>query len=384
MPASAQTAGTAVSLLPPQNAAGSNPSLSLQVATERLQASQAAVRALTQENTHGFQLVDSAADSNLFPPLQASLDRAQTALANRVAAQTEEVNLLQAVIDASQQRILRNIRGPAPEERSSRTEELVASSVPGVSIGGTGASSQRTETSADDTTSLQEPELPSFDMSTREQIAECTASRKEARARLRAEAQAAELGQSLSPVRNPSPAMTLWYNYLMAKKEWEQRQLKGSLVSDVRMASDLLSISSGSTSTSLHKSSGAVADMHWCIDNLDKIRDNVGDSRHSDWSDYWEAGYKKTKPWGKNTFVPKKLVLGTNSMWAPFYHSGPEVPDDRDPPHFRVSAELFGRMLHTFGREYISRDDNRKFSTELDKHLKENVAQTNAALSDAS
>jgi hypothetical protein len=177
--------------------------------------------------------------------------------------------------------------------------------------------------------------------------------------------------------------MTLWYDYLKAKKEWDQRQLKGPPVSDARMASDLLSISSGSTSTSLLKSAGAVADMHWCIDNLDKIRDNVGDSRHSDWSDYWEAGYKKTKPWGKNTFVPKKLVLGTNSMWAPFYHSGPEIPDDRHPPHFRVSAELFGRMLHTFGKEYISRDDNRKFSAELDKHLKESVAQTNSALSDA-
>jgi hypothetical protein len=123
--------------------------------------------------------------------------------------------------------------------------------------------------------------------------------------------------------------------------------------------------------------------MHWCIDNLGKIRADVGDSRHSDWSDFWEAGYKKTKPWGKNTFVPKRLVLGTNSMWAPFYHSGPAVPDDRNPPHFRVSAELFGRMLHTFGKEYISRDDNRRLSTELDEHLKENVAKTIAALNDA-
>ena len=86
------------------------------------------MRALTQENMHGFQLVDNAADSNLFPPLQASMDRALTALTNRAAAQTEEVNLLQSVIDEGQQRILRNIRGPSPEERSARTEELVASS----------------------------------------------------------------------------------------------------------------------------------------------------------------------------------------------------------------------------------------------------------------
>jgi hypothetical protein len=70
-------------------------------------------------------------------------------------------------------------------------------------------------------------------------------------------------------------------------------------------------------------------------------------------------------------------------MWAPFYHAGPDVPDDRDPPHFRVSAELFGRMLHTLGREYISRDDNRKLSAELDKHLTENVSKVQGALDDA-
>jgi hypothetical protein len=40
-------------------------------------------------------------------------------------------------------------------------------------------------------------------------------------------------------------------------------------------------------------------------------------------------------------------------------------------------------MLHTFGTEYISRDDNRRLSTELDVCLKENVALTNAALDDA-
>ncbi len=68
---------------------------------------------------------------------------------------------------------------------------------------------------------------------------------------------------------------------------------------------------------------------------------------------------------------------------GPFYHSGPDVPDDRDPPHFRVSAELFGRMLHTFGNEYISRDDNRRLSTELEERLKENVALKIAALNDA-
>ena len=77
------------------------------------------------------------------------------------------------------------------------------------------------------------------------------------------------------------------------------------------------------------------------------------------------------------------LTLGTNSMWAPFYHGGPDVPDDRDPPYFRFSAELFGRMLHTLGREYISRDDNRKISAELNKHLTENVAKVQEAMVEA-
>jgi hypothetical protein len=40
-------------------------------------------------------------------------------------------------------------------------------------------------------------------------------------------------------------------------------------------------------------------------------------------------------------------------------------------------------MLHTFGNEYISRDDNRRLSTELDERLKESVALTTAALNDA-
>jgi hypothetical protein len=71
-------------------------------------------------------------------------------------------------------------------------------------------------------------------------------------------------------------------------------------------------------------------------------------------------------------------------MWAPFYHGGPDVQDDKDPPYFRVSAELFGRMLHTLGREYISRDDNRKISAELNKHLTpENVAKVEKAMVEA-
>jgi hypothetical protein len=85
---------------------------------------------------------------------------------------------------------------------------------------------------------------------------------------------------------------------------------------------------------------------------------------------------------GQEHFRPEKLVLGTNSMWAPLYHRGPDIPDDRDSPYFRVSAELFGRMLHTLGKEYISQEDNRKISTDLNKHLTENVAKVEEAMAD--
>jgi hypothetical protein len=105
--------------------------------------------------------------------------------------------------------------------------------------------------------------------------------------------------------------MLLYYNYLMARRGWEQHQ-----------ATDALASSADSTSGLVARSVNAVADMYWCIDNLGKIRADVGDSRHSDWSDYWEAGYKKTKPWGKNTFVPKRLVLGTNSNVRTFLSRG--------------------------------------------------------------
>jgi hypothetical protein len=395
LPASAQTAGTAVSLLPPQNAAGSNLSLSLQAHAQATLA---------------------------FAPLQASIDRAQTAVTRLGATQREAFDQAQiavaslgatrreaanrsqlSAIDEGQQRILRNIRGPAISERLAHADqELVVSSVANENIGGTVAPSHRltlereaalsanyvetvenSETSAADTTSFREPELPHWDMSTVESRAQWTQGRLDARARFKAEARAVGLGQILPPVDNPSPAMLLYYNYLMARRGWKQGHATDFSRRRANTATGLSASFTDGTSGLVIKPASAVADMHWCIDNLGKIRADVGDSRHSDWSDYWEAGYKKTKLWGKNTFVPKRLVLGTNSMWALFYHAGPDVPDDRDPPHFRDSAELFGRMLHTFGTEYISRDDNRRLSTELDEHLKENVAKTTAALNDA-
>jgi hypothetical protein len=55
-PAFAQTAGTAVSLLPPQNAAGSNLSLSLQASIDRAQSSLASMRTMHRDHMSRFQL----------------------------------------------------------------------------------------------------------------------------------------------------------------------------------------------------------------------------------------------------------------------------------------------------------------------------------------
>jgi hypothetical protein len=143
----------------------------------------------------------------------------------------ETVNRLQSAIDEGQQRILRNIRGPATEERSARTEGLAVPSAANENAGGTVAPSQRlmmereaarpanyvetvenTETSVEDTTSFREPELPYWDMSTAASRAEWSQARLDARTRFKAEARAAQLGQVLAPIGNSSTAMSLYYN----------------------------------------------------------------------------------------------------------------------------------------------------------------------------
>ena len=210
-------------MLPPQNAAGSNLYLYLSL--------QAHVQATLA-----------------FAPLQASIDRAQTAVTRLGATQREAFDRAQiavaslsvtqrdaanrsqlSVVDESQQRILRNIRGPAISERSAHADqEPVVPSVANENIGGMVAPSHRltrereaarpadyietmenSDTSAADTTSFRESELPHWDMSTAASRAEWTQGRLDARARFRAEARAVGLEQILPPVDNPSPAMLL-------------------------------------------------------------------------------------------------------------------------------------------------------------------------------
>ncbi len=142
-----------------------------------------------------------------------------------------------------------------------------------MSIGGTGASSQRIETSADDTTSFQEPVLPHWDVSTAASRAEWSQARLDARNRFKAEAKAAQLGQVLPPMRNPSTAMLLYYNYLMARRGWEQQVVDSGT-------------SSASTSTNLLASSSAdIPGLHvdlalYCMSTYCILRTQMDDNRH--------------------------------------------------------------------------------------------------------
>jgi hypothetical protein len=135
-----------------------------------------------------------------------------------------------------------------------------------------------TITEAADTISSDESAMLQWDMSTAESRAAWYEGRKEARPRRKAKAEAAERGETLPPVVNPSPAMLLNLAGLAARTARQQRQapvlpasVANAAAADVLGAAGILA-----------RSINAVADMHWCIDNLDKIRADVGDSKHSD------------------------------------------------------------------------------------------------------
>ena len=91
-----------------------------------------------------------------------------------------------------------------------------------MTTGGMSAPPQRIETSASDATVYEEPVLPPWDMSTAASRAEWKQGRLDARNRIKAEANAAELGQVLSPLSSPGTAMLLHYDYLRARRGWER------------------------------------------------------------------------------------------------------------------------------------------------------------------
>jgi hypothetical protein len=121
-----------------------------------------------------------------------------------------------------------------------------------------------------------------------------------------------------------------------------------------------------------------VMDMFFCIGNLVDIRAEAGDFTLKDFSDYYAPDNVKKAPNAPNTFEPTRLVRGNHPLWAPFYNpgrtrlgdDGSVESDPNHPPHFRVSRELMGRMLHTFKKKYVDEDEQRKTSNLLSEHIR--------------
>ncbi len=88
----------------------------------------------------------------------------------------------------------------------------------------------------------------------------------------------------------------------------------------------------------------------------------------SDFNDFRADHYIKKKPYALNTLEPGMLQAEEgDTLFRRFRHSS----DTADPPYYRVSAEILGRVIHTLKREYITDDDNRRISQALEEHVKE-------------
>jgi hypothetical protein len=173
----------------------------------------------------------------------------------------------------------------------------------------------------------------------------------------------------------------------------EQEQLTGRSAWERRSneARSQAEASSETTPARLATSITPVLDMRFCIEHLEVIRNEAGNSPLSDFSDYWAPDHSKTNPNLPNTFVPVRMLQGSSLLWGPFYNSGQDMrgsdgapePDPNHPPYFRVSAELLGRMLHTFKRQYVEDDLRRTTCDLLTSHIKAETEHAKARVSQA-
>jgi hypothetical protein len=118
----------------------------------------------------------------------------------------------------------------------------------------------------------------------------------------------------------------------------------------------------------------SVMDMQYCVQHLEELRDLAGDNDLNKFSDFWAPGHENTTPL-KTSFVPEKLVAGNEPVLARFYDGGQVTnegeSDPCNPPYFRVSRELMGRVIHTLRQEYISDAEHGRMSEEFKEHVKE-------------
>ena len=129
-----------------------------------------------------------------------------------------------------------------------------------------------------------------------------------------------------------------------------------------------------------------VMDMQYCVRNLEEFRALAGKNDLSKFSDFWAPDHKNTTPL-KPAFVPEKLVAGSEPLLAWFYDGGQTTDkgeaDPVNPPHFRISRELMGRVIHTLRQDYISDDELGKMSEEFKEHVKEVLTPLETTLVDS-
>jgi hypothetical protein len=107
-----------------------------------------------------------------------------------------------------------------------------------------------------------------------------------------------------------------------------------------------------------------VLGMTFCINRLEAIRRFAADSELTDFTDKVAANCKIDEVRG-----------------FPMFKKFQRENDSGDPPYFCVSAEILGRVIHTFKDEYITRDKERHIFVELDIHVDEAIEEAKTVMS---
>jgi hypothetical protein len=127
-------------------------------------------------------------------------------------------------------------------------------------------------------------------------------------------------------------------------------------------------------------------DMQYCVENLSDFRKLAGKNKLSKFSDFWAPDHQNTTPM-KPAFTPEKLVTGKEPLLTRFYDTGLTTAgaeaEPLNPPYFRISRELMGRVIHTLREEYISDDENARMSEEFKEHLKDVLAPLKTTLANS-
>ncbi len=124
-------------------------------------------------------------------------------------------------------------------------------------------------------------------------------------------------------------------------------------------------------------------DMNFCVQNLSELRMLAGKNNLSKFSNFRAPDYKNIMPM-KAAFTPENLMTNRVPLLAKFYDpdltSTDGEADPFNPPYFRISRKLMGRVIHTLRSEYISDDDNGRMTKEFEEHVNVVLAPLEATL----